>query len=95
MDNVPTSLQSSRAAEALGLLQFNKDQLINTVAVSSSQSLTEESILHEYKDMFNGLGRLPGYYHIEMDSDVKPVQNTRRPVPIPVRHGATRNFGEG
>ena len=81
--DAPVSLLSGRACEALGLMEFSHDQLINTI--SSTQQLTREAVLKEYQDVFHGLGKLPGCYHIEVDPSVTPVQNTRRRVPIPVR----------
>ena len=52
---------------------------------TTTPSLTKEQIPHEYKDIFTGLGKLPGTYHIETDPTVKPVQNNPRRVPIPVK----------
>ena len=52
---------------------------------TATPSLTKEQILHEYKDIFTGLGKLPGTYHIETDPTVKPVQNNPIWVPIPVK----------
>ena len=81
--DAPTSLLSGRAGEALGLVKFAHEQMVHTV--TSSQGLTQEQVLDTYSDVFTGLGKLPGHYHIEVDPAVKPVQNTRRRVPIPVR----------
>ena len=36
---------------------------------------TLEELLKEYEDVFTGLGRLPGEYHIVVDPAIKPVQN--------------------
>ena len=80
-DEVPSSLLSGHASEALKLTQFNTVQSVNIVV----ESLTKEAVMSEYGDVFKGLGKLPGYYHIDMDNNVKPVQNTRRRVPISVR----------
>ncbi len=83
LENAPTSLLSGRASEALGLVQFSQEHLVHTV--KTTPQLTIEDIMRDYKDVFNGLGRLPGIYHIEMDKSEKPVQNTRHRVPVPVR----------
>ena len=48
-------------------------------------SLTQEKIVHNYRDVFTGLGKLPGTYHIDMDPNTKPVQENPRRVPIPVK----------
>ena len=42
-------------------------------------------MIHDYKDVFSGLGKLQGTYHIETDPSVKPVQKYPRRVPIPVQ----------
>ena len=80
---MPTSLLSGRAAEALGLMTFNQEHLVNTVL--DAKPLSKEHVLEEFRDVFHGLGKLPGLYHIDMDPEAKPVQNTRRHVPIPIR----------
>ena len=85
IDNAPTSLLSERAAEALGLLQFNHEQLVNAISGTVTSSFTKKQFLEEYNDKFHGLGKLPGYHHIDMDPTATPVQHTRRRVPIPVR----------
>ena len=64
-------------------LYFQEEPL--HVDLSSNQSLTQEKILHNYRDVFNGLGKLPGTYHIDMDPNAKSVQENPRRVPIPVK----------
>ncbi|XP_038055820.1 uncharacterized protein LOC119727829 [Patiria miniata] len=83
VEDAPSSLLSGKAAEALGLMQFAQECLVHAVTESPTQ--TKEQVLSEYKDVFTGLGRLPGLYHIDIDHSVTPTQNTRRRVPIPVR----------
>ena len=39
-------------------------------------------LLTEYKDVFEGLGYLPGEYHIVTDEAVKPVIHPPRRVPV-------------
>ena len=44
---------------------------------------TKEYILHEYADVFKGVGTLPdGPYHIKLKDSYKPVQHPPRSVPI-------------
>ena len=83
VDTAPTSLLSSKASEALRLMSFNTDQLVN--AIQDETTLTQEQVLNQYKDVFTGIGKLPGHYHIEMNQDTTPVQHTRRRVTVPVR----------
>ena len=84
------SLLSGRACEAFQLIQFAEESLVNTLQFPNfspdmPESPTAEEILTEYSDVFTGLGELPGTYHIDVDHTVKPVQNTRRRVPVPVK----------
>ena len=83
------SLLSGRACEAFQLIQFAEESLVNAIKFPSPHSETKgstaEEILSEYSDVFKGLGKLPGTYHIDIDSSVKPVQNARRRVPVPVK----------
>ena len=48
-------------------------------------TLTKEEVSKSYKDIFTGLGRLPGTCHIELDDTKRPVQHSPRKVPIPLR----------
>ena len=44
---------------------------------------TKEYILHEYADVFKGVGTLPGGpYHIKLKDSYKPVQHPPRSVPF-------------
>ena len=52
---------------------------------SDPPPLNQEQVLHEYHDVFSGLGKLPVTYHIDMDPNAKAVQENPRRVPIPVK----------
>ena len=44
---------------------------------------TKEYILHEYADVFRGVGTLPGGpYHIQLKDSYRPVQHPPRSVPL-------------
>ena len=44
---------------------------------------TKEYILHEYADVFRGIGTLPGdSYHIKLKDSYKPIQHPPRSVPL-------------
>jgi hypothetical protein len=77
---VPVSLLSGKATRALHLIKFDEACIFN---VSTDESKAD--IMSEYKDVFTGLGTLPGEYHIQMDATVPPVQNCPRRVPLPLR----------
>jgi transposase InsO family protein len=42
-------------------------------------------IMDKYKDVFEGLGCLPGELHLEIDDSVPPVQHVPRKVPIAIK----------
>ena len=84
VEHASTSLLSGRASEPLKLIHFNEECTLH-VDLTSDESLTQEKILHNYSDIFTGLGKLPGTYHIDMDPNAEPVQENPRRVPIPVK----------
>ena len=63
------SLLSGRANVALQLIHCNKVNLSCDPA-----PLDQEQVLQEYPDVFSGLKRLPGTYHIDMNQNVKAVR---------------------
>ena len=62
-------------------LQLLSYEAESVCMAEATQSLTKETILKDYKDLFSGIGALPGVYDIELDDSVPPVQN--RPCRIP------------
>lgn len=45
----------------------------------------EDGLLKGYDDLFNGLGCLPGEYHIQINHTVTPVMHAPRRVPVALR----------
>ena len=82
VDNNSPSLLSGRASSALQLIAFNVECVRHLDEV---KSLTKEGVLDNCKDVFSGLGRLPGEYKIQIDKNIKPVQNKPRRVPLPLK----------
>ena len=76
----PCALLSGSACEDLGLMTFDTDFVINSVASGSKLS----SVLDKYSDVFCGLGHI-GTYHIDVDTSVTPVRNINRRVPFALR----------
>ena len=74
-----STLLSAAASVKLGIMTVN---VVNSVLQTPETTLTEENILQEYSDVFNGLGCLPGTYSIEIDKTMKPVQHQPRRVPV-------------
>ena len=58
----------------------------NSVTINAKThplSTTKEYVLHEYADVFKGVGTPPGGpYHIELKDSNKPVQHSPRSVPL-------------
>ena len=55
----------------------------NTPSVGVTVEIAD--LLGEYKDVFGGLGDLPGEYHIVTDDTVPPVIHPPRRVPVALR----------
>ncbi len=79
----PCILISGSTGEKLGLLTFD-EEVVNTVSTADG-NLTKNDILTIYKDVFTGLGKLPGTYHIDVDENKPAVQHAPRRVAHPLR----------
>ncbi len=70
----------------LGLSTCEKLDLVRRVFVVTSQfKANETSFMEEYKDVFEGLGCLPGEHRISIDDTVAPVVHACRKVPFALR----------
>lgn len=49
---------------------------------SLSEANNSSNILDGYKDVFTGLGQMPGTYHIKIDKNISPVVHAPRRVPL-------------
>ena len=72
-----TPLLSVKTCEQLGLLSVHVCQSVDSVE--------QTDIMAKFSDVFTGPGCLPGNYHIEMDSSVKPVQHQPRKVAVALK----------
>jgi hypothetical protein len=85
--DVPPSASSTRRAKkaANGIILpeiTHDDHFIIANGKKHPFPLTEDYIRAEYKDVFEGIGQLPGgEYSITMKDDAKPVQHAARSVP--------------
>ena len=67
---------------------FPTSEIVNSVNVKCQPNhsvLTEERILNEYSDVFEGLGCMEGLCHLEVDQTVRPVVHPPRKVPVALR----------
>ncbi len=65
----------------MGLIQVNVPELLKSVQHTESP----EDILKRYTDVFDGLGCLPGEYHLEIDKTIPPVKNQPRRVAVAIK----------
>ena len=56
--------------------------------------MKETDVSDKYDDVFSGLGKLPGEYHINMNKSASPIQNSPRRVPIPVKEELKEKISE-
>ena len=78
-------LLSYQACMDLGLISINDsdDMFFPTPRVGSKTVAPD--LLEEFKDVFEGLGDLPGEYHIATDDTVRSVVHPPRRVPVALR----------
>ena len=69
---------------------------IKPAAAKSSrvQPLTRNELLQEFPDNFEGTGKLPGIYHIEIDETVKPAIHAARRVPVALQQELKNKLDE-
>ena len=72
------SLLSHNTCVALDLLQY--PEYVNLLAENSVNQLLED-----HAAAFEGVGCLPGEYHLEVNPDIPPVQNRPRKIPLSMK----------
>ena len=62
----------------------NQQQHVPSTTITESKLVTSwGQIMHEFPDVFEGIGKFPGSpYHIHIDPNVTPKQTPCRPIPI-------------
>ena len=65
----------------LGLHACENLKLIKILQIKEDKC-DNSALMKEYRDVFTGLGKLEGQYHIEVDKTVKPVIHAPRKVPF-------------
>lgn len=66
----------------LGLAACERLNLVKRVLVVENEDTDYDELMKEYKDLFQGLGCLPGEHTIQVDKSVPPVINPCRKVPF-------------
>ena len=77
LDQNLTPLLSAETYLKLGLLTLNIEETCKVETI--------ENIFESFPDVFEGLGRLLGKYHVEIDPEVRPVQHGPRNVPVALK----------
>ena len=80
-ENTKISLLGRDMCEKLGLVTFNPK--IDQIEKESTGKLKYEKLKEEYKDVFEGLGCIPGEHEIHIDRTVTPVVHPCRKIPFP------------
>ncbi|XP_061170925.1 uncharacterized protein LOC133180410 [Saccostrea echinata] len=70
----------AKVIQGMNMITVNRE---NIAAVDSETQ--NKSIQEKYSDVFNGLGKLSGKLHLEIDSSTAPVKLPTRKVPIAMR----------
>ena len=77
----------------LGLSACEKLNLVKRVfVVASEPNNDQDALMTEYKDIFEGLGCLPGEHKIHIDETVAPVVHACRKVPFALRERLTEEL---
>ena len=73
-------LLSGETCTSMGLITVH---VINCICTSKKTDV--KNIFVKHRDVFEGLGCLPGEYHLEINPDVEPVKHTPRKITIPLK----------
>ena len=84
LDGPCQPILGSKASQALKLITVENENILK-VNLKKIPALTRESVCSNYQDVFTGLGRLDGDYHLQLDPEVKPVIHPPRKVPIAIK----------
>ena len=95
VDNCEVPLLSLVTSEQLSLVKImdsdattgtDTPREVRQVNVTpNNKPMEKEEVLHEYRDVFEGLGCLPGEYNITADQSYTPVVHAPRRLPITIR----------
>ncbi len=85
-----TPIIGARAAQQMSLIVVQRHNIFQVNAKEAAEDpnqhvLMKEDVLHDYHDVFNGLGKMDGKLHLEVYSSAQPVIMPPRRVPIAVK----------
>jgi hypothetical protein len=84
-DGTLTPLLGNKAVQAMNLLTINYENIKAVRKGAPSEPLSEEKVLKEFADVFEGTGKLQGKYHLELDENATPIVHPPRKVPVAIK----------
>ncbi|KAJ8018231.1 hypothetical protein HOLleu_43885 [Holothuria leucospilota] len=84
-------LLGSRAIQQMELITVRFENIslpeteINQVEESTKQCMTKEEVYSEFRDLFKGIGQIPGIIHLTTDPSVPPVVAPPHRVPVAMK----------
>ncbi|CAH1233393.1 RTL1 [Branchiostoma lanceolatum] len=92
VDGDSTPLLGSRSIQQMDIVtvHYNKIQVVQSNGSRLDKPITREGLIEEYKDVFTGLGCLPGECHLEVDESIKPRIHPPRRVPVSIKEQLKR-----
>ena len=100
IDKAAKPLLGLQDSLGLQLIEIKEVEEVKSVQVAPSlmtkpsSTLTKESILDEYRDLFDGeLGELPMQYKMKLDPDVRPVVRPPRRFPVTFQDKVKQELG--
>ncbi|XP_062601076.1 uncharacterized protein K02A2.6-like [Saccostrea cucullata] len=76
-----TPILGSQTIQRMKLVTIHYDNILTV----TEETLTEEYVFSEYKDVFDGTGCLAGTYSLQTDPSIKPVVHPPRKIPVALR----------
>ena len=83
-----TLILRSKAIQQIEIIKVLQE---NIKSVHAEQAVvTKESRFEQYPQVFEGIGCMPGNYHLTIDASVKPVVHLPRKIPLSMKGKAAR-----
>ena len=83
LPNSSTPILGSKAIQQMKLIKVLQENIGSVQAELAV--VTKESLLEQYPQVFEGIGCMPGNYHLTIDSSVKPVVHPPRKIPLSIK----------
>ena len=84
LPNSSTPILGSKAIQQMKFIKVLQEKNIGGPQAEQAV-VTKESPLEQYTQVFEGIGCMPGNYHLTIDSSVKPVVHPPRKIPLSIK----------